>query len=197
MCYDPPKTFANFNIKGNKDLKLALIAAKRWAEGEYLHLILVGPVGVGKTHLALAAAATMRARGEEPRVYKVAEMVERLRAGYDNKTHDAVFSEFTWSDPLVMDDMGQQRRTKDREGGNRISEFAIEQLELIVDRRLSNKAPTMFTTNLPREMLKVATSERLGSRVFSRIDGVHEVVIEAEDYRPRVEERGISDEAPH
>lgn len=175
-CYKAKKTFTNFDPQGNKDLKRALKGAMAWAEGKATHLVLVGPVGTGKSHLARAAVAQMQAKGISARYHNVGDMIDRLRAGYKDDSYEAVFTEYTWSDPLVMDDLGEQRPTPN-------SEFTIEVLERIVDMRLNNECPTMFTTNYTQHLLAARTSLRLASRVYSLKDGVTVVLINAEDQR--------------
>lgn len=149
----------------------ALVRAKEFASGRQRVLILTGDVGVGKTHLAVAASRA-RAGLDGPFVYvNVPAFLDRLRQSYSNKSqwNEREIMEPAQRWPVcILDDLGAQRST----------DWALERLYALVDARYSQGLATIVTTNcLPSEW---------ESRIMSRLtDKRYSVTcnISAQDYR--------------
>lgn len=126
----------------------------RWAAttaGE--NLLLLGPVGVGKTHAAVAAARLRFDRGAEIRFLPVVELLDLLRpGGPDHALYDLADIEV-----LVLDDLASERPT----------DWTAERLYALVNRRWLEQRPTIATTNLGPTELEAA----VGPRVYSRLVG--------------------------
>ena len=175
-------TFDAFNPDGNGELtdyeKRSLQSAKsyvqRWANNPNGWLSLHGPYGVGKTHLAVAAAAERENRGDEVFFATVADLLDYLRATFAPDsliTHDDLLDRIRTADVLVLDDMGAERSTP----------FAEDKLFQIVGYRYEERLPTIITTSHQIEDI-TATRPRIASRLQDPLV-VTEWPIEAPDYR--------------
>ena len=175
-------TFDAFNPEGNGGLapheKRSLQSAKsyvqRWAQDPGGWLSLYGPYGVGKTHLAVAAAAERENRGDDVFFATVADLLDYLRATFapdSPVTHDDLLDRIRNADVLVLDDMGAERSTP----------FAEDKLFQIVGYRYEERLPTIITTSHHIESI-AATRPRIASRLQDPLV-VTEWPIEAPDYR--------------
>ena len=128
-----------------------------------------GPVGSGKTHLAVAL---MRERGErdglEPGCYQKRYSGDRVygclfadiqRACESMKPgRDGTAEHFTEAGLLVFDDLGAERLT----------DFTLDRVSLILRLRYDWMRPTIITTNLKPSEFN-ATDPRLASRLLSGV----------------------------
>ena len=175
-------TFDAFDTEGNGGLReqerRSLGAAKsyvqRWANNPTGWLSLHGPYGVGKTHLAVAAATQRENRGDEVFFATVADLLDYLRATFapdSPVSHDDLLDRIRTADVLVLDDMGAERSTP----------FAEDKLFQIVGYRYEERLPTIITTSHQIEEI-AATRPRIASRLQDPLV-VTEWPIEAPDYR--------------
>ena len=175
-------TFGGFDTDGNGQLaeheKRGLRSAKsyvqRWATSPTGWLSLHGPYGVGKTHLAVAAAAEREDRGDEVFFATVADLLDYLRATFAPDSlvsHDDLLDRIRTADVLVLDDMGAERSTP----------FAEDKLFQIVGYRYEERLPTIITTSHQIEDI-AAARPRIASRLQDPLV-VTELPIEAPDYR--------------
>lgn len=123
------------------------------------NLVLVGPVGSGKTHAAVAAARVAFDAWTEVRFLPVVELLDLLRPGGPEGAHLALAE----TDLLVLDDLGSERPT----------DWTAERLYALVNRRWMEERPTILTSNLPPRELEVA----VGARTYSRVVGSGAVVL--------------------
>lgn len=117
------------------------------------NLVLAGPVGVGKSHAALAACRVLHDRGWSVEFVPVVELLDRLRPGGD----PSAFEDAIGVDVLIIDDLGSERPT----------DWTAERLFAVVNRRWLEEHPTVVTTNLAADALEAA----IGERMFSRLVG--------------------------
>lgn len=156
---------------GNQSLSWAYYVAKNMARGNLSlgnFLVLAGPTGVGKTHLALAVAWEWFEDGFSVIFTRVDDMLDSLRQGYDDDSYNKRMERLRRCSLLVLDDLGSEHA----------KEWAGEKIDRIIDWRYIDRLPLVITTN--------AKSEDLAPRVASRLyDQSCSVVaqINAEDYR--------------
>lgn len=124
------------------------------------NLILLGPVGTGKSHAAVAACRPCHdTSGLDVRFAPLVELLDLLRPG---GPEDA-FAALAAVDLLIVDDLGSERAT----------DWTAERLGALVNRRWLEARPTVCTSNLDPDTLAAA----LGERVFSRLIGCDAVVL--------------------
>lgn len=134
----------------------AVAAARDWADGTLNGLVLVGPVGVGKTYLA-AIAAGARLAVEGVTWVSVPSLIIRALAAFDTDERDAAITELTGRGTLVLDDLDKVKP----------SDWVLSQLFAAIDGRVAEGAGLLVTTNLePREI-----RDKLGEPIASRLVG--------------------------
>ncbi len=170
-------TFAGFREEGLGGLgeaeNLAYVKASvaEWAGQPGGWLTLFGGTGVGKTHLAAAAANLRLAAGDSVCFAVVPELLDALRASYRDEgeaSFEAVFGSLKGVDLLVLDDLGAHQST----------EWASEKLYQLCAARYLRSAPTLITMNvLPDDL-----DPRLASRLLDSQRGLA-LHVKAKDYR--------------
>ena len=170
-------TFDSFREQGlggrgeAENLPLAKRTVMEWAEQPMGWLTLFGGTGVGKTHLAAAAANDRLAAGDSVCFAVVPELLDALRASYRDDGEASFEALFAWLkdvDVLVLDDLGAHQTT----------EWANEKLYQLCASRYLRRSPTLITTNVLPEDL----DPRLASRLLDSQRGVVQP-IKAKDYR--------------
>jgi DNA replication protein DnaC len=119
----------------------ALRTAREFSDSPQGWIVLTGPYGCGKTHLA-AAIANKRVNEGEPVLFVVVpDLLDYLRAAYapdSPATYDERFEQVRNVEMLILDDLGTQNATP----------WAVEKLYQILNYRYNAKLPTVITTNL-------------------------------------------------
>lgn len=102
-------------------------------------LAMVGPVGTGKSHLAIAALSALIALGWRGRFVTVDGLFARIKRGFGNADADGdqLLEDLASTELLVLDDIGAQRGT----------EWEAATLHSLLARRYDEAMPTIVTTN--------------------------------------------------
>lgn len=136
----------------------ALAAVKHWIAGEVRNLILIGPVGVGKTHLAKAAIANVALNGRGATFLRAGTFYRRMM-DFDSSRESRMkwLDQIAHSPALALDDLGAAQTGNDE---------ILGRLEDLTDRRYEiTGSQTLVTTNLLPEELEKA----IGVRSFDRL----------------------------
>lgn len=107
------------------------------------NMILMGPVGTGKTYTAAAIVNGLIDRQISACIIDVPYAIANI---YDNQYRDRLINNLKHCKLCMWDDIG----------ANRTTEYALEQLYMLVDIRDKSGMPSIYTTNLSIEELKEA-----------------------------------------
>lgn len=116
----------------------AVEVVERFAEHPEGWLVLTGPHGVGKTHLAAAIANRLIDRGEPALFLSVADLLDELRASYDEDAevgYERLLAQLRDAPVLVLDDLDGYSETA----------WAREKFIQVVTHRFNSMLPTVFT----------------------------------------------------
>lgn len=138
-------------------------------------LFIHGPVGTGKSHLATSIINDDLRDPSNSFLFgiytyaflNVPTMLEKLQAGFEDKSYISRLEVIKNIDLLVLDDLGTEKPT----------EWNTQQLFNIVDYRYKNRLATVFTSNDAPEDYREA---RIASRLT---DYSEEIVLPVMDYR--------------
>jgi len=156
------QTFGNFSLRQNeklpkedlRDLKKAFETAREFAEHPSGWLLLTGPYGSGKTHLAAAIGNYQASLGFPPLMVSVPDLLDHLRATFSPTSTvslDRRFEEVRTSRLLILDDLGTQSATP----------WAKEKIYQLFNYRYNAELPTVITTS--------SKPEELDPRLYSRM----------------------------
>jgi DNA replication protein DnaC len=143
-------------------------------------VLVLGPVGVGKTHLATALGHIAIRRRLSVHASRADKLFTRLRAARLDNSLDAEIRKLARVDVLILDDFAL--RTLDATETN-------DFYELVVERH--RKASTIVTSNRePSEWLTMMSDALLAQSAVDRLtSGAHTLVIEGPSYRQRAPHR--------
>jgi DNA replication protein DnaC len=143
-------------------------------------LLLMGSVGVGKTHLAVSILKGLAERGFSCLFYEFGTLLKEIQDSYNVNTQAselAVLSPVLNVDVLVLDELGASKPT----------DWVRDTMAHIINTRYNEKKFTVFTTNYLDERpndREETLEDRIGVRVRSRLyEMCRTVVITGKDYR--------------
>ena len=141
----------------------SLEKCRMYAEEPPTWLLLTGPPGCGKTHLAAAIANRQIELGTEVFFSVVPDLLDHLRATFgpgSDVSYDDLFETVKSTQLLILDDLGTQSSTA----------WAQEKLFQILNHRYTTNLPTVITTNEPMAKLDERLRARLEDRRVWRVD---------------------------
>jgi DNA replication protein DnaC len=138
--------------------------------------LLLGPVGVGKTHLACALGHIAIRRRRTVTMASAARLFKRLKAARLDNTLEAEMRRLAGIDLLILDDFALQPLD-----ATETADF----YEICVERH--QRASTVVTSNrTPEEWLTIMADPLLAQSAVDRLASTaHELIIEGESYRRR------------
>ena len=196
----------------NRSLVQAKLMVQKFADefpvGSEHGLLLMGPCGVGKTHLAVSAMKSIVLRGHSGLFYDYRELLKAIQDSYNPESHAtemSVLEPVLKAEILVLDDVGSSKP----------SLWALETVGHVLNTRYNEKRVTLLTTNFldsdaggvagnsagaappPRvagmraPTIEDSLTERVGKRIRSRLyEMCRTVDINAADYRKEIRHAG-------
>ena len=181
----------------NPSLALAHIAASKFAE-EYdprdgTGLLIIGTIGVGKTHLAVGIMKELILnRGIACLFYDYRELLKQIQNSYNTSvqaTELDVLRPVFDADVLVLDELGAVKPT----------EWVWDTVSLILNTRYNDNRTTIITTNFPdgapgNGSMSAARSaareeslgDRIGERMRSRLHEMCRIIhMDGQDFRQK------------
>jgi DNA replication protein DnaC len=143
-------------------------------------LVLTGEIGMGKSHLAEAIGRMLLRTGRTVRWDKTSDLLEKLRhtqSFESTETLHSVLETYRRYYCLILDDIGVRGQE---------TEWAIDKLTALIDRRMENGQWLVITTNRNRDQMAQAVGPRLADRLFSTnpsLNDVRIVVCSGQSYR--------------
>jgi len=156
------KTFATFDLRSGeglpaehlKSLEKAFNETREFAENPQGWLVLTGPFGSGKTHLAAAIANFRADQGKSTIFVVVPDLFDHLRSTFGPKSTvslDYRFEEIRTAPVLILDDLGTQN----------VTPWVREKLYQLFNYRYDAELPTVITT--------VEFRDEMDARILSRM----------------------------
>lgn len=177
--------------------------ARDYPAGTEAGLLLMGPCGVGKTHLVVAALKQLVQRGHQGLFYDYRELLKEIQASYNPESQASemgILEPVLAAEVLVLDDLGASKP----------SAWALDTLGHILNTRYNEKRVTLLTTNyldgppgatgeavrLPSGQAVAPAredtlAERIGQRIRSRLyEMCRTIEVVAPDFRREVRQAG-------
>ena len=129
-------------------------AATEYAQEPQGWLVLSGPVGAGKTHLAAAIANRCLVHGHPTMYISVPDLLDHLRSAFaptSDIPYDQLFDQVRNAPVLVLDDLGAQATTP----------WAQEKLYQLINHRFNLQLPTVIALSGPSTHLDEELQARL------------------------------------
>ena len=174
--FEHAKTMEDFDFHFNPTVpkaKLIDLATCLFVQ-QRRNILLLGPAGVGKSHIAQALGHRACLAGHKVLYVVASDMMKQLRSARGDGTHERRLLRFAAPDLLIVDDLGLKPMRND------------EPLDLYEIIRLRHeKASTIVTSNRALEELPAIFGDPLiASAATDRLlEDAHVIVLEGDSYR--------------
>ena len=176
--FESQATLECFDFTASPKLPAAQIrdlAALRWlAAGE--SVILYGPVGVGKSHIAQALGHLAIRHGAEVRFTKASRVLATLAGGHADRSWDKRLSELTRPTVLILDDFAMRELSAAQ---------ADDLYELVTSRAAAGHSLVLTSNRSPVDWYPLFPNPVVAESLLDRlINTSHQVFMNGPSYRP-------------
>lgn len=149
--------------------------------------VILGPVGVGKTFLATALGHIACRHRFQVHLTRADDMLRRLKQSRLDNSRDAVMTELSTVDLLIIDDFALEPMTRDE---------SRDIYQLFVER--NGRAATIVTSNRDTSEWIAAFDDVLlaQSAVDRFVNNAYDLIVEGESYRSRLKPKVTGTEQP-
>lgn len=182
-----PKRYDGFHFHNYKPQTASQEAALRLATSLAMEfpavdrgLLMMGSVGVGKTHLAVSILKGLTERGFKCLFYEFHSLLKEIQDSYNPKTFTSelsVLNPVLKADVLVLDELGASKPT----------DWVRDTMAHIINTRYNDKKLTIFTTNYLDQRKRdgeEVLEDRIGTRLRSRLfEMSRTVLLDGKDFR--------------
>lgn len=184
--FESTVTLEEFDFAASPKLPAAQIrdlAALRWlAAGE--SVILYGPVGVGKTHVAQALGHLAIRQGGDVRFTKTSRLLATLAGGHADRTWDRRLAELVRPAVLICDDFGMRELTPTQ---------ADDLYELVCARAAAGHSLVLTSNRSPVDWYPLFPNPVVAESLLDRlINSSHQVFMNGPSYRPKQRPQGAA-----
>ncbi len=176
--FEEVKTLADFDFRANPQAPAAVIrdlATLRFLERQESVLI-CGPVGVGKSHIAQALGFQACQAGYHVRYVKTPRLLADLGGGHADGTFQQRLRAYFAVELLILDDFGLQAFTP----------LQSESLYQLICERYLRHSTVVVANRPPQEWYSLFSDPVLAEGALDRlVNTSHHVLIEGPSYRPR------------
>ena len=155
------KDLSNFRRRAKAqqtDYVFAKWYVENYSAESHQGLLLIGPCGVGKTHLAIGILKGLIEMGFSGLYYNIIALLDAIKASYNREISatQGIFLEVDLeADVLVIDDLGAEK----------MSPWVADRLYAIINQRYEGGKTLILTSNLDYAKL----GDRIGQRIISRL----------------------------
>lgn len=143
-------------------------------------LLLMGPCGVGKTHLAVATIKALIEKGISCLFYDFRDLLKEIQNSYNSVSQSSelgVLAPVYDAEVLVLDELGAMKPT----------DWVRDTMTQIINNRYNDQKVTILTSNYldePTNPNEESLTERVGVRLRSRLHEMCKtVIVKGVDYR--------------
>ena len=143
----------------NQKILIARQYVENWTDmkRKNVGLLLMGPVGTGKSFFAGCIANALLEQGERVMMTNFSRILNEMTCYQADKNQ--IIQNLVDYPLLIIDDLGIERN----------SEFALEQVYNVIDSRYCKMLPLIVTTNLGLNEMKSTDLDTAHQRIYSRI----------------------------
>jgi DNA replication protein DnaC len=185
-----PKRYATCHLNNYKPADSSQETAQKYASWFAMNypavdrgILFTGPVGIGKTHLAVSILKGLTERGFPCLFYEFGALLKEIQDSYNPNTKAselAVLAPVLNADVLVLDELGASKPT----------DWVRDTMAHIINTRYNDRKATIFTTNYPDERKndrEDTLEDRIGVRLRSRLfEMCRTIEMKGSDYRPKM-----------
>jgi DNA replication protein DnaC len=164
---------------------LTELSSLRFIQG-HRNVIILGPVGVGKTFVAHALGHLACRAGFQVRAHRADEMLRLLRQSRMDNSRDVLMTALTTVDVLIIDDFALEPMTRDE--SRDVYQLFIERNARVATIVTSNRDTAEWIATFDDMLLAQSAVDRFKNNAF-------DLVIDGESYRPRLKP-AVTDEPP-